>query len=162
MWWLSNNPKYYTTTSHQTKMPTSTEIPVVKPLDNNFGIPTAQQPESCNSSVINLPPHRQRWNNRASFILAGMGAAIGLCNVWRFPHLVYKHGGASFLVPYFLALLFFGLPLAIMELAFGQKYQRGDIGVFRGLHPRLSGIGLMSVFCGVFFKMMINFRCPFI
>jgi SNF family Na+-dependent transporter len=39
-----------------------------------------------------------------------------------------------------------GIPLLLMELSLGQKFQRGDISVFRGIHPRLAGVGLASVF----------------
>lgn len=100
------------------------------------------------AKAVKGPEKRQRWNSRVSFVLAGMGAAIGLGNVWRFPYLCFKHGGATFLVPYLLALLIFGIPITLMELAFGQKFQRGDIGVFRAMHPRLAGVGLMSCFSG--------------
>jgi SNF family Na+-dependent transporter len=69
-------------------------------------------------------------------------------NVWRFPSLSVKFGGGAFFIPYLLALVFIGIPLAILEIGFGQFFQTGDIGVFGGFHPRLRGIGLASVACG--------------
>lgn len=83
--------------------------------------------------------------NRPTFILAAIGSAIGLGNFWRFPYLTYKYGGAAFFFPYIMCLLFMGIPLLLMELSLGQKFQRGDVSVFRGIHPRLAGIGLVSV-----------------
>lgn len=88
---------------------------------------------------------RARWLSRATFILAMVGYCVGLGNFWRFPYLCYKWGGALFFIPYFVCLLFIGIPVTFMELSLGQKFQRGDVGVFRGIHPRLSGIGLASV-----------------
>ena len=84
--------------------------------------------------------------NRPTFILAAVGSAIGLGNFWRFPYLTYKYGGGFFFIPYLCCLFFMGIPLLIMELGLGQKIQRGDVSVFRGIHPRLAGIGVASVF----------------
>lgn len=91
---------------------------------------------------------RDRWAGRITFILAAVGAAVGLGNFWRFPKQSYKNGGAVFFIPYLLALFFFGMPLLVLELSLGQKFQRGDIGVFRGIHPRLAGIGIASIWSG--------------
>lgn len=84
--------------------------------------------------------------NRPTFILATVGACIGLGNFWRFPYLTYKNGGGFFFVPYLIALFTMGIPLALMELTLGQKFQRGDIATFRGINKRLAGIGVASVF----------------
>jgi neurotransmitter:Na+ symporter, NSS family len=89
---------------------------------------------------------RPTWLNRPTFILASIGSAIGLGNFWRFPYLTYKYGGAFFFVPYLLALFLMGIPLLLMELSLGQKFQRGDVSVFRGINKRLAGIGVASVF----------------
>jgi NSS family neurotransmitter:Na+ symporter len=89
---------------------------------------------------------RERWmGGRPTFILASIGSAIGLGNFWRFPALTFKYGGAGFFIPYLMALFFFGIPIALKEVTLGQMFQRGDIGVFRGMHKRLAGIGLASV-----------------
>ena len=90
---------------------------------------------------------RQRWVSNNTFVLATIGAAIGLGNFWRFPYLCYKWGGGLFFVPYLFCLFFLGIPMLMLEFTLGQKFQRGDIGVFRAIHPRLAGIGVASVFC---------------
>jgi SNF family Na+-dependent transporter len=89
---------------------------------------------------------RQRWAGSTTFILAAIGSAIGLGNFWRFPYLTFKWGGGIWFIPYLIALMFLGLPMMMLELSLGQLFQRGDIGVFRGIHPRLYGVGLASVF----------------
>jgi len=89
---------------------------------------------------------RQRWAGSTTFILAAIGSAIGLGNFWRFPYLTFKWGGGIWFIPYLIALMLLGLPMMLLELSLGQLFQRGDIGVFRGIHPRLYGVGLSSVF----------------
>jgi NSS family neurotransmitter:Na+ symporter len=62
---------------------------------------------------------RPKWQSRWTFILASIGAAIGLGNFWRFPSLTYEWGGAGFFIPYLFALFFIGLPICLMELSMG-------------------------------------------
>lgn len=83
--------------------------------------------------------------NNLTFVLAAIGSAIGLGNFWRFPYLCYKWGGGLFFVPYLGSLFTLGLPMMILEFGLGQLFQRGDIGVFRNIHPRLAGVGAASV-----------------
>lgn len=88
---------------------------------------------------------RQRWSSRTVFILAAVGSAVGLGNVWRFPYLAGKYGGGAFLVPYFIALLLIGVPMLMLEFAIGQKMQQGAIGSFQKLHPRFRGLGIFAL-----------------
>ncbi|MBM7622786.1 sodium-dependent transporter [Sporohalobacter salinus] len=61
------------------------------------------------------------WGSRLGFILAAIGSAVGLGNIWRFSYMVYDNGGGAFLIPYFFALLTAGIPILIMEFSFGHK-----------------------------------------
>lgn len=88
---------------------------------------------------------RERWSSNWAFLLAAVGSAVGLGNLWRFPYLAYKYGGGSFLLPYLIALFVLGIPLLVIELALGQKLQKGAIGAFRAVHPRLAGVGFLGV-----------------
>ncbi len=88
---------------------------------------------------------RQRWASRTVFLLAAVGSAVGLGNVWRFPYLAGKYGGGAFLVPYLIALILVGIPLLMLEFAVGQQMQQGAIGSFRRLHPSFGGLGLFAL-----------------
>ncbi|MET3506290.1 sodium-dependent transporter [Halalkalibacter oceani] len=66
---------------------------------------------------------REQWGTRAGFILAAIGSAVGLGNIWRFPYVAYENGGGAFFLPYLFALLTAGIPLLIMEFTLGHKYR---------------------------------------
>ncbi|MCQ6253480.1 hypothetical protein [Methanocaldococcus sp.] len=68
---------------------------------------------------------REQWGSRIGFILAAVGSAIGLGNIWRFGYMVYNNGGGAFLIPYFVALFCVGITLMILELALGH-YTKGS------------------------------------
>lgn len=93
---------------------------------------------------------RDRWANTPTFIIASLGAAIGLGNFWRFPAQVYNYGGAIFFIPYFVCLFVMGIPLAQLELCMGQRMQRGDVHSFSKVNARLRGVGVASVFGSIF------------
>jgi len=80
-----------------------------------------------------LAPTRDRWNSRTAFIMAAVGSAVGLGNVWRFPYVAYQSGGGAFLIPYFTALFTAGIPMLILEMGLGQRMQRGAPGAFAAI-----------------------------
>ncbi|RJP19147.1 MAG: sodium-dependent transporter [Candidatus Abyssobacteria bacterium SURF_5] len=88
----------------------------------------------------------ERWSSRTTFVLAAVGSAVGLGNLWRFPYVVYDSGGAVFLIPWLIALLTAGLPLLILEMAVGCWGRdhwdvSGAPSSFGKLHPGWSWIG---------------------
>lgn len=66
---------------------------------------------------------REQWGTRMGFIMAAVGSAIGLGNIWRFPYIAYANGGGAFFLPYLIALLTAGIPILIMEFTLGHKYR---------------------------------------
>lgn len=64
---------------------------------------------------------RSLWGSKVGFLLAAIGSAVGLGNIWRFGYMAYENGGGAFLVPYAVALLVAGIPLMILEYALGHR-----------------------------------------
>ncbi|MDR7072918.1 sodium-dependent transporter [Fictibacillus barbaricus] len=89
---------------------------------------------------------RQQWGSRYGFILAAVGSAIGLGNIWRFPAVAYENGGGAFFIPYLIALLTAGIPLLILEFTIGHKYRgSAPLSYFR-LHKNAEWLGWWQVF----------------
>jgi len=64
---------------------------------------------------------REQWKSQLGFLLAAVGSAIGLGNIWRFSYMAYSYGGGAFLIPYITALITAGIPLLILEFAVGHE-----------------------------------------
>ena len=79
---------------------------------------------------------RETFSSRLGFVLISAGCAIGLGNVWRFPYITGKYGGAAFVLMYLLFLVILGLPVMVMELAVGRASQRSIALSFQRLEPR--------------------------
>lgn len=101
----------------------------------------------------------EAWGNKTQFILACIGLAVGLGNVWRFPYLLHKNGGGAFLIPYFIMLLVEGLPMMYVEMAIGQYFRGGSVVSWEKIHPSLKGVGLccvvISSFLCIYYVMVI-------
>ena len=68
--------------------------------------------------------NRENWSARSGFIIAAIGSAVGLGNIWRFPYVAYENGGGAFLVPYLVAIFAAGLPLLYLDYAVGHKFRK--------------------------------------
>lgn len=68
--------------------------------------------------------NRENWSARSGFIIAAIGSAVGLGNIWRFPYVAYENGGGAFLVPYLIAIFAAGLPLLFLDYAVGHKFRK--------------------------------------
>lgn len=79
---------------------------------------------------------RERFSSRLGFILISAGCAIGLGNVWRFPYVVGKYGGAAFVLIYLFFLLALGLPIMVMEYTVGRASQKSAAMSFDVLEPK--------------------------
>ena len=99
---------------------------------------------------------REQLASRLGFILLSAGCAIGLGNVWRFPYITGKYGGAVFLGVYLLFLLFVGLPVLVMEFSVGRATQRNMAHALKKLEPAGSWWHKFGIFSplGSFILMM--------
>jgi len=92
---------------------------------------------------------RETWATRVGFILAAVGSAVGLGNIWRFPFLTGESGGAAFLVVYLLLVLLIGLPVLLVEFVIGRRSKQNPIGAFRKLgHPGWKFAGAIGALAG--------------
>jgi neurotransmitter:Na+ symporter, NSS family len=66
---------------------------------------------------------QDKWSSKTGFVVASIGAAVGLGNVWRFPYIASENGGIWFLLPYFICLALVGIPLFLLEA--GQGFLLG-------------------------------------
>ena len=112
---------------------------------------------------------RDQFRTRMGFIVACVGSAVGMGNIWMFPYRAGKYGGAAFLIPYFIFVILLGFSGVIGEMAFGRVMKTGPTGAFDramamrgkrggrliGLIPVLGSLGIAigySVVVGWFLK----------
>lgn len=106
---------------------------------------------------------RENWGSKLGLILAMAGNAVGLGNFWRFPYQAAKNGGGAFMVPYFIALIFIGIPLMFVEWNLGKtggKYGHGTLGPMVYLQARdklkpKSALGVGALAGGLAFAVVI-------
>lgn len=79
---------------------------------------------------------RNHWSSRFGFILAAVGSAVGLGNIWKFPFITGMNGGGAFVLVYLVAILFCGLPILMAEFLIGRHSQKDVVGSFQELTPK--------------------------
>ena len=87
---------------------------------------------------------RETFASRLGFILISAGCAIGLGNVWRFPYITGKYGGAAFVLIYLCFLVILGIPIMVMEFSVGRASQKSAARSFHVLEPKGSKWHLTS------------------
>lgn len=86
--------------------------------------------------MIQKTTARGIWSSKTAFIFAASGSAIGLGNIWRFPMMVGKNGGAVFVFVYILAVAFIGFTVLLAELIIGRHSQKNPVDAFEYIKPR--------------------------
>jgi len=74
--------------------------------------------------------NREQWGSKLGFVLAAAGSAVGLGNIWKFPYITGKYGGAAFIIVYLGCVLILGLPIMIAELVIGRHTKKDPVGAF--------------------------------
>ena len=78
---------------------------------------------------------REQWGSRLGFILAAAGSAVGIGNIWKYPHMAGSNGGAAFTLVYLLCILVVGMTIVVAEFAIGRNTQLSPVGAFEKLAP---------------------------
>lgn len=90
------------------------------------------------------------WTSRSTFLMAAIGCAVGLGNLWRFPYIAGQNGGSAFIMVYLGFVFLLGVPLIMSELAIGREGKRSAVETLnrlikRGYHPIWKLIGWISI-----------------
>ncbi len=93
-----------------------------------------------------MKEERGSWGSNIGFLLAAIGSAVGLGNIWGFPYKMGRSGGFTFLIVYLLLAIFVGFVIMMGELAMGRKTGKGTIGAYRALSKRFKWVGWLAVF----------------
>ena len=93
--------------------------------------------------------HRGSWSGSYGFMIAAIGSAVGLGNIWRFPYLAGTSGGSAFVLVYILMSITFGVSLLVAELALGRRARLNAYGAYRMMAPRFGFAGGIAVLANI-------------
>ncbi|MBR4397397.1 MAG: sodium-dependent transporter [Methanobrevibacter sp.] len=100
---------------------------------------------------------KNELGSNLSFILAMVGSAVGLGNIWRYPYVLYSNGGGAFYIPYIVAILLMGVPFLILEYGVGYNFKSSFPKAIRKINSKAEFLGWLlpiSVFI-----IMIYYSC---
>jgi len=83
----------------------------------------------------------ERWSSTGAFLLAAIGSAVGIGNIWRFSTVLGQNGGGAYLIPYIIAVFMFAMPLMVLEITLGQKFRGTIVSAFQQVRPQFTTIG---------------------
>lgn len=101
---------------------------------------------------------KTQWNSQWAFLLAMIGAAVGLGNIWRFSYVVYSNGGGTFFIPYLIAIAILGIPFLILEYGIGYRSRESLTQIMKKINPKLEYVAwilILFVFIVVIYYMVI-------
>ena len=103
---------------------------------------------------------RETFSGRQAFIMAAIGSAVGLGNIWRFPYTTYENGGGAFIIPYIVALLTAGIPLLFLDFAIGHRHRSAAPLSFRRLNKHFEVFGwwqvMVNVIIGLYYAVVLG------
>ena len=88
---------------------------------------------------------RGSWASNFGFLLAAIGSAVGLGNIWGFPYKMGKSGGFTFLLVYLFLAIFVGLIIMCAELALGRKTRSAPIAAYKAVSKKYKWLGWLAV-----------------
>ena len=87
-----------------------------------------------------METQKSEWNSNLAFMMAMIGSAVGLGNIWRFPNVLYTHGGGSFMIPYIVSLFLLGISFVLVEYAVGFKFKRSLARILFSINKKLEPV----------------------
>ena len=84
---------------------------------------------------------KNEWGSNLSFILAMIGSAVGLGNIWRYPYVLYSNGGGAFYIPYIVAIILMGIPFLILEYGVGYNYKSSFAKAIKKINSKFEYLG---------------------
>ena len=84
---------------------------------------------------------KNEWGSNLSFILAMIGSAVGLGNIWRYPYVLYSNGGGAFYIPYIVAILIMGIPFLILEYGVGYNFKSSFAKAIKNIDGKWQYLG---------------------
>ena len=84
--------------------------------------------------------NKLEWNSNFAFMMAMIGSAVGLGNIWRFPNVLYSNGGGSFMIPYIVSLFLLGISFVLVEYAVGFKFKRSLARILFAVNEKLEPV----------------------
>ena len=110
-------------------------------------------------------PKRETFSGRNAFIMAAIGSAVGLGNIWRFPYTTYEYGGGAFIIPYLIALLTAGIPLLFLDYAIGHRHRGGAPLSYRRFSPHFEVFGwwqmMVNVIIGLYYAVVLGWAASY-
>lgn len=97
---------------------------------------------------------KHEWSSRLTFILAAVGSAVGLGNIWKFPYITGEYGGGVFILAYLVCICLIGLPIMLSEIALGRRGKQSPVNTMfqlsqeAGAHPAWSMLGWSGMVAG--------------
>ena len=108
---------------------------------------------------------RETFSGRRAFIMAAIGSAVGLGNIWRFPYTTYENGGGAFMIPYLIALLTAGIPLLFLDYAIGHRNRGGAPLSYRRVSPHFEVFGwwqmMVNVIIGLYYAVVLGWAASY-
>ena len=98
-----------------------------------------------------------RWDNSTGFLIAMVGAIIGLSGIWKFSYLMYENGGGTFLIPYILAIVIMAIPILALEFGLGFKYKSSLPKIFYNIKSEFEIVAWFIVV--LIFIVLIYYTC---
>ena len=91
--------------------------------------------------------NRDGFASNFGFIMAAVGSAVGLGNIWGFPYKMGMNGGFAFLLIYLVLAIFIGIAVMVGELAIGRKTGMSPIAAYRKMSKKFAFLGYMAIIC---------------